>query len=103
MSQVGERRVKLPVQLDRLGELKYSFQVYFKRNGNTMFLSQLAYSGRIPKHFRMEMAKIATSVMVDNVKELFLELVMSGTEHTRGNEFPNRSLIESFLYLSTHT
>lgn len=68
-----------------------------------MFLAQLAYCSRMLQQFEMEMAKAASTLMVENIEELFLEPVSSKEQHKEGKAFPYRSLIRSLLYLSTHT
>lgn len=63
--------------LTDLEELKHHLGVSFKRMRNAMFLSQSAYCSHILKPFGMEIVKRMSSSMVENIRELFLELLSS--------------------------
>lgn len=67
-----------------------------------MFLSQATYCSLILKQLGMEMAKTASTLMVENIKEFLPEPGSSAAEHKERKQLPYRSLTESLLYLSTH-
>lgn len=70
-----------------------------------MFLSQLAYCSRFQMQFgmKMKMTETKPTLMVDNIKEMSLELVSSEEEHKEGKELPYSYLIWSLINLSTST
>lgn len=93
-----ERLFKFTVLSDQNFYLGFSS----KSIQNSTLLSQAAYCSPVLKQFGMELTRMTSTPIVENIKEYFLKLFSSGAEQKEAKQTPFRSLIRHLLYLSTH-
>lgn len=95
-SQKSKKELKSIFNFTNFAELKYYLRVSFKSIGNTIFLSKSVYISCILKPFQVEVAKNESTLMIENIKERFLEPV-SSEAHKKKKAFLNGSLISTAL------